>query len=232
MKKLALLLAVLMALTCVSALAEFNAEGLPIVDETVSFSFLIDDSYTVEDHAVIYDMLEAQTNVHVDLDIYPYQTALEKLGIYLSTGDYPEVIGGWLLGTQDYLDLGNGEGTFLALDELIAQYCPNIAAVLEIPGVRESMTMPDGHIYAIPYVVGEPQCTFKPYINRQWLENVGMAMPTTPEELKQVLIAFRDNDANGNGDPADEIPFSGDTNNLNLGMCAGWFGVDAVGNGD
>ncbi|MGI6172617.1 MAG: extracellular solute-binding protein [Christensenellales bacterium] len=233
MKKLALILVFALLLGSVTAFADaFNPEGLPITDEKYTFSLMVDDSYTVEDHALIYDMLEAQTNVHVDLDLYPYQAALEKMNIALSTGDYPDVIAGWLLGTKDILDLGMGEGTFLPLEDAIEAYCPMIKQVLEIPGVRDSMTLPDGHIYSVPYVVSEPLVTFKPYINQRWLDNLGLAMPTTPEELKEVLIAFRDNDANGNGIADDEIPFSGDPNNLNLGMCAGWYGVDAVGNTD
>lgn len=44
------------------------------------------------------------------------------------------------------------------------------------------------------------------YINQTWLDNVNMEIPTTWEELKEVLIAFKEQDANGNGDPNDEIP--------------------------
>ena len=231
MKKLVILLALAMVMTSIPALA-FNAEGLPIVDETVTFSMLIDDSYTAEDHAIMYNYLEEQTGVHVDLQLFPYATAVERMNVMFSTGNYPDVIAGWLLGTKNILNEGMTDHIFLPLDELIEEYCPNITEVLEIPGVRASMTLPDGHIYSIPYVVGEPEATFKPYINQIWLENVGAEMPTTPDELKEVLILFRDNDANGNGDTEDEIPFSGDPNNLNLGMLAGWFGVDAFGGGD
>ena len=52
------------------------------------------------------------------------------------------------------------------------------------------------------------------FINKTWLDNLGLEVPTTLGELKDVLIAFRDNDANGNGDTTDEIPL--DFN--------GWFG--------
>ena len=204
MKKLALVMAVLMILTCTSALADFHETNLPITDETYEFSMMIDDSGYPEDK-IIYNMLEEQTNVHVNLNLAPYALQVEKLGIALNTGDYADVIAGWLLGTKDIIDLGMGDQTFLPLEDLIAKYAPNIEEVLNIPGVRDSMTLPDGHIYCIPYVVGEPEATFKPYINQVWLERVGMAMPTTPEELKAVLIAFRDQDANGNGDPSDEI---------------------------
>ena len=33
-----------------------------------------------------------------------------------------------------------------------------------------------------------------------------MKMPTTWDELYDVLVAFKEKDANGNGDPNDEIP--------------------------
>lgn len=53
-----------------------------------------------------------------------------------------------------------------------------------------------------------------PVINVKWLENLGLEVPTTIDELENVLRAFKEQDANGNGDPNDEIPFTG----IGLGM--------------
>ena len=61
-------------------------------------------------------MLEKKTNVHVKLNLAPYQVQLEKMAVALSTGDYADVIAGWLLGTKDVIELG-GDGTFLALED-------------------------------------------------------------------------------------------------------------------
>ena len=47
------------------------------------------------------------------------------------------------------------------------------------------------------------------FIRQDWLDRVGMDVPTTKDEFVAVLRAFRDQDANGNGDPNDEIPQSG-----------------------
>ena len=207
-------------------------EGLPIVDEgAYTFTFLVDDSGLVEDKYML-PVLEEQTNVKIDWMLFPYETALEKLGILLSSGDYPDAIGGWLLGQKDILNDGMIDGVYIPLEDLFEKYAPNITEVLNIPGVRQAFTLPDGHIYTIPYVIGEPLVTFLPWINQVWLKNVGKEMPTNTEELKDVLIAFRDQDANGNGDPNDEIPFSGDPNNLALGTLAGWFGVNASSSGN
>ncbi|MDO4845020.1 MAG: extracellular solute-binding protein, partial [Oscillospiraceae bacterium] len=45
------------------------------------------------------------------------------------------------------------------------------------------------------------------WINQKWLDKLGLTMPTTLQELRDVLTAFRDKDPNGNG-KQDEIPLS------------------------
>ena len=37
------------------------------------------------------------------------------------------------------------------------------------------------------------------FINKKWLDNLGLKMPETYDELVTVLQAFKDKDANGNG---------------------------------
>ena len=49
-----------------------------------------------------------------------------------------------------------------------------------------------------------------PFINTSWLDKLGLEMPTTWDELVEVLRAFRDKDPNGNG-INDEIPMIGST---------------------
>ncbi len=46
------------------------------------------------------------------------------------------------------------------------------------------------------------------FINEEWLNRVGKKYPKTLDELYDVLKAFKEKDANGNGDPNDEIPFA------------------------
>lgn len=231
MKKLvSLFLALSLVLGMASALAAFNETGLPIVTEPFTFSLMVDESGKIEDK-IMLPILEEQTGVKVDFQAFPYEAAKEKMAVALSSGDYPHVIGGWLLSQKDVLQLAADE-SILPLEDLIAQYAPNMTEMLDSdPLVRKTYTTPDGHIYTIPYVISEPMVTFKPYINKAWLDRLGLEVPATTEELKKVLIAFRDEDANGNGIKDDEIPFSADANNRHLGLLAGWFGVDAAGDG-
>lgn len=171
------------------------------------------------------DEFKKQTNVDVEMRIFPYETATERLNLDLNSGDYADVVGGWTLSDSMILTYGVNQGVFIPLEDYFAEYCPRITEILDLPGVREEMTAPDGHIYAIPYVCDDTKVGYSPYINGRWLKNVGMDMPTTTEEFEAVLKAFKEQDANGNGDPNDEIPFSADPNNKHIESMTGWFGL-------
>ncbi len=200
-------------------------KGLPLVDEgTYTFSIFCDDSSESGEFYML-DELKKQTNVDVDLRIFPYETATERLNLDLNSGDYADVIGGWTLSDSMILTYGVNQGVFIPLEEYFEAYCPKITEILNLPGVREEMTAPDGHIYTIPYVCDDTTVGYAPYINSEWLKNVGVEMPSTTEEFEAVLKAFKDQDANGNGDPSDEIPFSTDPNNKHIEAMTGWFGL-------
>ena len=86
---------------------------------------------------------------------------------------------------------------------------PNMNKYLEqYPAAEAYMTAADGGIYAIPKIALDETDRFsRTFINKKWLANVGMEVPKTMDELYEVLKAFKEQDANGNGDPNDEIPF-------------------------
>jgi putative aldouronate transport system substrate-binding protein len=46
------------------------------------------------------------------------------------------------------------------------------------------------------------------FINKVWLDRLGLPIPSTFAEFEKTLRSFRDNDPNGNG-LKDELPFSG-----------------------
>lgn len=107
-------------------------------------------------------------------------------------------------------------GLFAPLNEYIndASAMPNYNSMPEdIKALMtESSTQADGNIYSIAkYLPANWNlATFRCYINEAWLEKLELEMPETTEQLKDVLIAFRDKDPNGNG-IKDEIPLYGRT---------------------
>lgn len=101
------------------------------------------------------------------------------------------------------------QGAFVPMNDLIESDAPNIRKYLEEnPDIKKALTAPDGNIYMLNYVpdgdVGRAYL-----IRTDWLDNLGLEMPKTLDELEKVLYAFRDNDPNGNGEK-DEIPYFND----------------------
>jgi len=162
--------------------------------------------------------LEEVTNVDLVFEQIPLEGRAEKLSLLLASGDYPDVFLSVGMTDQQITTYGVGEGLFLPLNDLIAEY-GNFTDVMleEYPGALGNMTQMDGNIYSLPEVNECYHCSLasKFWINETWLANLGLETPTTLDELYNVLVAFRDQDANGNGDPSDEIPLSGDY--------VGWF---------
>lgn len=154
--------------------------------------------------------IESKFNVSIKWDLAPQDALADRRQLLLASGDYPEVFleGGFT--TTDLLTYGS-QGVFVPLNDLIEQHAPNLKALMESkPYVAQAMTAPDGNIYGIPRVNECYHCTYpsKYWMNKAWLDEVGMAVPTTTDELYAALKAFKTQDPNGNGQ-ADEIPFTG-----------------------
>ncbi|WP_088104880.1 extracellular solute-binding protein [Halalkalibacter urbisdiaboli] len=130
----------------------------------------------------------------------------QKKGAMLAGGDIPDLIVGPNAITD--ADFAKFPGLFQDLTELIAEHGPNVQTMFhEKPETEIIATQLDGEILGLPkYQRFWPETATRQFINKQWLDNLGLDMPTNWDELYQVLKAFKEQDANGNGDPNDEIP--------------------------
>lgn len=145
---------------------------------------------------------------------YDSSAAKEKRQISLASGDYPEVffLVDWVdqFAPSEVLKYGK-QGALIPLNDLIEEHAPNLSKVLEErEAFRKIATAPDGNIYSIPGLEECFHCTWpnKLWLNSDWLNELGLEKPKTQEELREVLIAFKEQDPNGNG-KQDELPLSG-----------------------
>ncbi len=101
----------------------------------------------------------------------------------------------------------------------------------------------DGHLYYFgntSHLAGYVDETFGPVatttntycmkIRQDWLDKLGLPMPTTLDEYFDTLVAFRDQDANGNGIADERMVIPLTTTNTTWGSLfdngvAGWFGL-------
>lgn len=161
-----------------------------------------------------YIWREKLTNVRVEFIETTKTEARAKLNVMIASGDYPDIIFGMSGSGLSVQDVGRygSQGIFIALDELIENYGVEIKNMLALyPEVRKAITSPDGKIYSLPLVaMDDYHLTMrqKAFINKKWLDRLGLEMPTTTDDLRMVLKAFKECDPNGNA-LADEIPMTG-----------------------
>lgn len=149
---------------------------------------------------VIFQRMEEQTNVHIDWTCFVSDQFSDKKNLALAQfGNLPD--GLFNAGMSDYDLLRYAkQGIIIPLENLIDKYMPNLQAVFEkYPEYRTMCTAPDGHIYSFPWIeqLGSGKEAIQaigdiPYINKKWLDYLGLEIPTTTDELEQVLIQFRD----------------------------------------
>jgi len=165
-------------------------------------------SYSYNDN-IAWKFLQERANIQFEVTEFPSSEAKEKMNVLMSSSDYTDVL---FKANKIDLDKYGMDGILIPLEDLIREYCPNLCALLDERNAWNTITAADGHIYALPMFQHPVQystggSTY--WINQAWLDKVGKAMPTSQDELYEVLKAFKEGDPNGNG-KADEIPVTFD----------------------
>ena len=224
---IAIILAVCLLFTAAGVAEEYT---LPLADGA-HLSFTLQENYyagsSYADNLPLYQELEARTGVAIDWDVIETNSFNETMEIRLASGSkLGDIIQLPNYNSADVMRYAEA-GLIQPLDELIDQYAPNIKKLFfeEIPELGRIVTGYDGHIYTIPqnfYGMNfvSPFCLC---IRADWLEKLGLEVPTTADEWYTVLKAFKEQDPNGNG-IADEIPMSTHGNVSSLECAYMYFG--------
>lgn len=191
--------------------ANFNPTGYPVVNEPIKLNAVTLVTPTNGDFnsMEILTSIDEKTGVDVVYEGIASNVWPEKKNLIFASTDLPDIFMGGGLSDSDIIKYSQ-QGLLLPLDELINQYAPNVKKMLdENPKVEKALRSPDGKIYTLPYFD-----QFLPenipdnlYLNKSWLDTLGLEVPKTTDEFYEVLKAFKTQDPNGNGQ-ADEIPFT------------------------
>jgi putative aldouronate transport system substrate-binding protein len=182
------------------------------------------------DQMTLFQDLEKKSNIHFEFDTPPKEAYEEKLNLAFATGSLPDILFGANLPIDKEVTYGQ-QGLLVPLEGYFDKYMPNLQKVFAAnPGLKQSITSPDGHIYSLPRVTVRPDIVNteshvsypRMWINGKWLKQLNLKMPTTTDEFIAVLKAFKDKDPNGNKQ-ADEIPLTAYKMDIR-GVVMNWFG--------
>lgn len=148
----------------------------------------------------IFKRMQEQTNVEIDWMAIQSDQWGDKIALNMSN---PNLLTDFVFtanfSDSDLLRYAN-YGAIIPLEEYIDAYMPNLSAVFEkYPEYRKMSTDVNGHIWALPWIeqLGSEKTAIQavgdmPFINKKWLDFLGLEIPETVDEFEQVLIAFRD----------------------------------------
>lgn len=215
---------------------EVATEGFPIVEETITLSLMApglglsewEDMPTLQEYSEL-------TNIEFEYTTPPQGDFATRLNLAFASQELPDIIyagGPNTLNASAEVDYGS-QGLLLPLEDMLEEYAPNFYALMEEnPEIRQSITTTDGHIYALPSIVRGDTSSWimgPVWYNGAWLDALGVEeLPQTTEEFYELMVRFRDEDPNGNGQQ-DEIPIS----DINMNGLRGWmmpaFGIKGWG---
>ena len=172
---------------------------LPITEEEVTLSYFFGfesstlnyiEGGTMNDHQV-WKWLEENTGVTMELKVVDKTQQTDQFNLMIASGDYTDIIPGG--DYADGLEAAYEEDIVVDLGEYLEEYMPNYYTIInsdqKLNGEVQDGDMYLG-IYSISDQVANPAGSGT-FIRMDWLEDLNMEVPTTYDELTEVLEAFK-----------------------------------------
>ena len=198
-------LSMVLLLLPVSSLAE--ASGAEKYPEHLKIRFFYRDKAMgqpnmVEDDAV-KAYLEDKFNITIDYTLVPspnQSEVFEKLNLLIASNDIPDVmhtVTGYGLGREIYQALAENEQLVNIGQKVVEDPArwPLMHQRMQSEGLMGYMNPSDGEYYCLP--VSNNPWDHVLLIRQDWLDKLGLAMPTTVFELRDVLEKFVAEDPDG-----------------------------------
>ena len=204
--------------------------SLPITEEPVTISYFMGfegstlnyiDGGTLDNHQV-WAWLRENTGVTVDLRVVDKINETDQFNLMIASGDYTD-----LFPAADYsagMEAAYEEEIVISLDDYLEEYMPNYWTIVNsdqklLDEVQDSNQ--EGAqflaVYAVKDQVANPSGQGA-FVRMDWLEDLGMDVPQTYDQLTEVLRAFKTE--KGASEPMSLY----NTVNLNNGVLMGGFG--------
>ncbi len=185
-----------------------------ISDEVVTLTVAASSGATAQNwnDTLQFAEYEKRLGIKFDATTYTSEQWNSKLTLMMASDEMPDIVVG--MGSRSEVQKYADEGYLLDFSQYL-DIMPNLSRLMEeYPAYAKAITYDDGKIYGFTMLnnFGKVARVEYMFMSQTWLDNVGMERPKTLDEFYEVLKAFKEKDANGNGDPDDEIPMAYATN--------------------
>lgn len=195
----------------------------------------VDDVYLY--HYLEYHMREQGYNVTLEVEdggVSPN----ERLSVLLNTGDLPDLIFGINLTTAQVVNFGVTEGMLLDwtpyMNDPEIMPCAN-ELITSHPEVLIPVTCSDGKIYQVPFVeervymwAAGNGAGSNIWINEDWLNECGLELPQTSDELLDLMRTFSEKKQAEGGDGVVYVPASRGSFEFGIWSGLGYYGTNGI----
>lgn len=142
----------------------------------------------------LYKALGFDVEVLYNIDATQAET---KLATSITSGNYPDLLSGSSTEIVKYAETG----VIADITDVFEEYASDeLKEYLNYGGVDNlSAGIVNGRLYGIPTASEAQIDGMMMYIRKDWLDNLGLEVPKTMDELKAVAKAFTEDDPDGNG---------------------------------
>lgn len=149
--------------------------------------------------------MERRTGVRIEYEAVLVRNSdgrsdMTKINAMLASGNLPDAFFG-ISFSQAQLSAFGKQGLFVHLDDYIETYAPMTRqAMADYPDLRGLRVGADNKLYTMLAVNDCFHCrssNFRAWISQPYLDKVGAAMPETTEELREVLLEFKNRNPSG-----------------------------------
>jgi ABC-type glycerol-3-phosphate transport system substrate-binding protein len=141
----------------------------------------------------LLEAMEEAAGVDLEWEIPPTTSYTERLNVIMASGDLPDLM--WSSIDESFWNWVES-GLVLAVDEYLAD-APHITEVVSNDVFNNVRWTEDGKLYGI----ARPMPVFVPgmFWRKDWLDRLGLALPTTIDEAVEAWRAIAQTDFDGNG---------------------------------
>lgn len=142
----------------------------------------------------VYKELEKRTGVHIEF-VHPASgQANEQFNVMIASEKLPDMISQFTEKYPGGVDKAIDDGIYLKLNDLIDKNAPNFKKIRESNPEIVRQTITDaGNIWAFPCIQTTLEEPWRGLlIRKDWLDDLGLEVPTTIDEWYTVLKAFKE----------------------------------------
>ncbi|MBD5785403.1 extracellular solute-binding protein [Cellulosimicrobium terreum] len=187
--------------------------------DSITWMAMLHTATTPEKDGVIETELESYTGKDIEFQWVPDASKDEKINAALASDSLADIVSLTNINNSTVRQ-AMAQGQFWDVEEYLSEY-PNLAKIS--PDTLDAAKI-DGHLYGVPYQ--KPLARYGVLVRQDWLDNLGLEVPHTIDDLTDVARAFTEEDPDGNGED-DTVGFYDREESYLVGFrsLAGYFGA-------